>query len=61
MGKSTIEWTDYTFNPWIGCTKVSPGYAHDGQKIHAIGEIAFDHHERDRQHAVFIDHHMFLD
>jgi protein gp37 len=27
MGKSTIEWTDYTFNPWIGCTKVSPGCA----------------------------------
>jgi protein gp37 len=25
MGKTTIEWTDYTFNPWIGCTKVSLG------------------------------------
>lgn len=24
---STIEWTDHTFNPWIGCTKVSPGCA----------------------------------
>jgi protein gp37 len=25
MGKnSAIEWTDHTFNPWIGCTKVSP-------------------------------------
>lgn len=21
---SKIEWTDHTFNPWIGCTKVSP-------------------------------------
>lgn len=21
---SLIEWTDHTFNPWIGCTKVSP-------------------------------------
>lgn len=20
-----IEWADHTFNPWIGCTKVSPG------------------------------------
>lgn len=28
MGLSNIEWTDYTFNPWIGCTKVSPGCAH---------------------------------
>ena len=22
---SDIEWTDHTFNPWRGCTKVSPG------------------------------------
>lgn len=22
---SKIEWTDHTFNPWRGCTKVSPG------------------------------------
>jgi protein gp37 len=22
---SAIEWTDHTFNPWWGCTKVSPG------------------------------------
>jgi protein gp37 len=27
MKESLIEWTDYTFNPWIGCTKVSPGCA----------------------------------
>lgn len=25
---SAIEWTDATFNPWIGCTKVSPGCDH---------------------------------
>jgi len=25
---SKIEWTDHTFNPWIGCTKVSEGCAH---------------------------------
>lgn len=26
MGKnSRISWTDHTFNPWMGCTKVSPG------------------------------------
>jgi protein gp37 len=23
-----ISWTDSTFNPWIGCTKVSPGCEH---------------------------------
>lgn len=22
---SKIEWTDHTFNPWIGCARVSPG------------------------------------
>ena len=25
---SSIEWTDHTFNPWWGCTKVSPGCEH---------------------------------
>jgi protein gp37 len=25
---SKIEWTDHTFNPWIGCTKVNPGCDH---------------------------------
>lgn len=29
MGQdSKIEWTDHTFNPWTGCTKVSPACAH---------------------------------
>lgn len=29
MGKETgISWTDHTFNPWWGCTKVSPGCDH---------------------------------
>ena len=26
--ESAISWTDATFNPWIGCTKVSPGCDH---------------------------------
>lgn len=25
---SAIEWTDHTFNPWIGCTAVSPACDH---------------------------------
>ena len=25
---TSIEWCDHTFNPWSGCTKVSPGCAH---------------------------------
>jgi protein gp37 len=29
MGKnSKIQWTDHTFNPWVGCQKVSAGCAH---------------------------------
>lgn len=29
MGETTgIEWTDHTFNPWRGCTKISEGCAH---------------------------------
>jgi len=28
MGITSIEWCDYTFNPWWGCVKVSPGCAH---------------------------------
>jgi protein gp37 len=27
MQNSSIEWTDHTFNPWHGCTKVSAGCA----------------------------------
>ena len=39
MGEnSKIEWTDHTFNPWIGCTKVSPGckncYAETQNKLY---------------------------
>jgi len=28
MRDSKIEWTDHTFNPWIGCQRVSPGCEH---------------------------------
>lgn len=28
MKNSNIAWTDHTFNPWIGCTKVSAGCLH---------------------------------
>ena len=28
MQKSKIQWTTHTFNPWRGCTKISPGCAH---------------------------------
>ena len=25
---SKIEWTDHTFNPWVGCSKVHEGCTH---------------------------------
>lgn len=38
MGQnSKIEWTDHTFNPWIGCSKVSPACAN------CYAERDFDH------------------
>ena len=38
MGKnSKIEWTDHTFNPWIGCQHVSSGCDH------CYAEVMMDH------------------
>jgi len=28
VAETKIEWADYTFNPWRGCAKVSPGCQH---------------------------------
>lgn len=45
MGAKTgIEWTDHTFNPWIGCTKVSAGcancYAKTRDDRHMLGPVS---------------------
>lgn len=39
MAKSIISWTDYTFNPWMGCTKISPGCAHCYAEVMASGRM----------------------
>lgn len=39
---SKIEWTDHTFNPWIGCTKVSPacdGCYAENLMYHRFGRV----------------------
>lgn len=36
--QSSIEWTDHTFNPWIGCTKVSVGPK--GACVNCYAEVA---------------------
>lgn len=41
MGTTTlIEWTDHTFNAWIGCTQISPGCANCYAKTDAPARIA---------------------
>lgn len=43
MGEnSSIEWCDHTFNPWMGCTKVSVGCQHcyaEAQMDHRYGKV----------------------
>jgi protein gp37 len=37
--KSSIEWTDATWNPVTGCSKVSPGCAHCYAETQAMGRL----------------------
>jgi protein gp37 len=44
--KSTIEWTESTWNPVTGCTKISPGCAHCyaermAQRLQAMGQANY--------------------
>jgi protein gp37 len=53
MGEnSKIEWCDHTFNPWIGCQKVSPGCDHcyaEAMMNHRYGKVEWGPHgERKR-------------
>ena len=44
MAETTIEWADYTFNPWMGCTKVSPACANcyaERDMDHRYGKVAW--------------------
>jgi hypothetical protein len=43
MAKSAIEWTESTWNPVTGCTKISPGCKHCyaermAKRLHAMGQ-----------------------
>ena len=43
---SKIEWTDHTFNPWLGCTKVSPACDHcyaERDMDHRFGRVKWGH------------------
>jgi protein gp37 len=57
MGEQTgISWTDHTFNPWWGCTKVSPGcdhcYAETFDK-----RVGGEHWGKGQPRRVFADKH----
>jgi protein gp37 len=56
MENSKIEWCDHTFNPWIGCQKVSPGCDHcyaEAMMDHRYGKVEWGPHgERKRTSAV---------
>jgi protein gp37 len=48
MENSNIEWCDHTFNPWIGCTKVSPGCANcyaEAQQDHRYHRVKWGKHQ----------------
>lgn len=56
MGQNTkIEWCDHTFNPWIGCTKVSPACDHcyaEAMMDHRLGRVQWGPHgKRERTSA----------
>jgi protein gp37 len=47
MEDSKIEWTDHTFNPWIGCQGVSPGCDHcyaETMMDHRYGKVEWGPH-----------------
>ncbi|MGH8865768.1 MAG: DUF5131 family protein, partial [Burkholderiales bacterium] len=46
MARSSIEWTDATWNPVSGCTKVSPGCKHCyaermAERLRAMGQANY--------------------
>jgi protein gp37 len=47
---SSIEWTDHTFNPWWGCSKVSPACLHCYAEAWAkrVGEKVWGTHSKRR-------------
>jgi protein gp37 len=48
---SAISWTDHTWNPWMGCSKVSPacdGCYAEALMDHRFGQVSWGNHPRRR-------------
>ena len=43
MAKTKISWTDFTFNPWVGCTRVSEGCRHCYAEQFLVGRLRQTH------------------
>jgi protein gp37 len=48
MAESSIEWTEHTWNPVTGCTKISPGCKHCyaetmARRLKAMGATGYEH------------------
>ncbi|MBE2245320.1 MAG: phage Gp37/Gp68 family protein [Burkholderiaceae bacterium] len=48
MAESSIEWTEHTWNPVTGCTKLSPGCKHCyaetmARRLKAMGAVGYEH------------------
>jgi protein gp37 len=56
VGDTKIEWTDYTFNPWWGCQRVSPGCEHCYAETFAH-RLALDIWGPTNDRRLFDDHH----
>ena len=59
--QSTIEWTEQTWNPTTGCTKVSPGckncYAETmARRLHAMGAAGYENNFKLTIHPTRLDH-----
>jgi protein gp37 len=57
---SAIEWTESTWNPVTGCTKVSPGCRHCyaermAKRLHAMGQPNYQHRFRVSMHERMLD------
>lgn len=60
MGKSAIEWTESTWNPVTGCTKISPGCEHCyaeplAKRLQAMGNPKYAQGFRATLHEDYID------